>query len=149
MVAIWRREGNVAVPTDEDGLRELHAHKDGAEFRMTIQGARNPKQHRLFFALVKIAAEQDPEYEGNTERARHDILRTLGHVDYEVDRDGTAHVNVKSISFSAMTQAEFNDLFQHAVNLVCKWLGTAPKEVMDRVNEMVADKRGYEQMVHR
>jgi hypothetical protein len=145
MTSIWRRIGDWLVPCDAEALAELHAHKDHSEMRVTLNGARNPKQHRLFFALVNILAEQDPQYNGNVIRARHDILRTMGHVDYEVDRFGTAHVNVKSMAYSAMTQAEFNELFQGSVNLVCDWLGTAPSDIRNQVNEMVGDKR-YEGM---
>lgn len=145
MTSIWRREGDTLVPADDDALAELHAHEDGKELMVTLKGARNIKQHRLFFSLVRIVAANDDTYNGNELAARKDMLLKAGHVNYWIDRDGHGHVEIKSISFASMTQAEFNPLFQVCVNIVCQWLDTQPREIIEEVNKMIADKRyeGY------
>lgn len=145
MTSIFHRQGNVLVPSDDEAMAELVAHEDGREMMVTMKGARNIKQHKLFFALSKIVAENDALYNGNVEAARKDILRACGHVDYEVDRWGHAHIIVKSMAFEKLTQAEFNPLFQAGVNVVSEWTHTKPQWIVDEVNKMVADKRyeGY------
>ena len=50
--AIWRREGNTAVPSGAASLEYLHAIKDGTEFIAETHGARNLKQ--LHLSLIHI-----------------------------------------------------------------------------------------------
>ena len=65
----------------------------------------------------------------------------MQHVHTFTDRNGNLHISTKSIAFESMTQAEFDVLFRNAINLVCEWVGTKPKELQDHVFSMVADKR--------
>ena len=59
MRTVWRRQGGALLPTDDEALGVLVAHKDGAEVMVEVKGARNPRQHRLFFALCNVVAESD------------------------------------------------------------------------------------------
>lgn len=145
MKAIWRRVGNAAVPADENALAALHAHKDGSEFLAETKAPRNLKQLKLFWALCNVVAENDTTY-NTKEKAKEQLLMDLRYVDCFFHKDGTMHVRTKSIAFESMEQAVFNELFQNAVVLVCQWIGTKPKEVIDRVNDMIADRR-YEGMM--
>lgn len=140
MRTIWRVTSTGLVPTDDEAWEALRAHKMGSEVMAEPKGARNPKQLRLFWALCTVVAENDDHYT-TKEAAKEGILRALGHVNYFMDRDGGAHISVKSIAFESMTQADFNTLFDNAIKLVCQWTGNQPKEIQDHVNQMVADKR--------
>lgn len=140
MRTIWRVTATGLVPTDDEAWEALRAHKMGAEVMAEPKGARNPKQLRLFWALCTVIAENDEFYD-TKEKAKEGILRALGHVNYFVDRDGGVHISTKSIAFEKMSQAEFNGLFKDMINLVCKWIGTQPKEVEGHVTKMIADKR--------
>jgi hypothetical protein len=140
MRTVWRKQGGALLPTDDEALGVLTAHKEGAEVMVEVKGARNPRQHRLFFALCNVVAENDEHYT-TTDTAKEGILRALQHVHTFTDRNGHLHITTKSIAFESMTQAEFDKLFKDAVNLVCTWVGTKPKELQDHVFSMVADKR--------
>lgn len=140
MKTIWRTTGTGLVPTDDDAWAALHAHGKDKEVLVEIKGARNIKQLRLFWALCQVVAENDEHYDTKA-KARNGILRALEHVDTFVDRGGNLHIEVKSIAEGSMTQAEFNNLFTDAVNLVCKWLGTQPKDIQDQVHRMISEKR--------
>lgn len=140
MKSIWRRIGNTAVPIGDESLEALHAHKDGAEFIAITKGARNLDQLKMFWALCTIVAENDRNIE-TKEIAKKNILTRLGYLDVWFDRDGGMHLDPKSIAFESMTQEVFNPFFKRAIDLVCTWIGSAPKEIQDKVNEIVSDKR--------
>ena len=140
MRTIWRVTETGLTPTDDEAWEALRAHKVGAEVLCEPKGARNPKQLRLFWALCAVVAENDEHYD-TKEKAKEGILRALHHIHTFLDRDGNLHVSTKSIAFESMKQAEFNVLFNDAINLICQWLGTQPKDVRDHVYQMVADKR--------
>lgn len=142
---IWRRVGNTAVPVGEVSFANLHAFKDGQEFIAETRGARNPKQLALWWVLCRLVADNDNEYD-TPEKASEGLKRALHHVDTFLDRDGKLHITTKSINFESMTQEDFNNLFKAAVNQIAEWLGNSPSDVMDRFNDMVADKRGYQEM---
>lgn len=137
---IWRTTDTGLIPTDDDSWDALRAHGSGKEVMVEIKGARNLKQLRLFWALCTVVAENDEHYD-TKEKAKRGILRALHHVDTFVDRDGNLHIIEKSIAFESMTQADFNPLFNDAINLVCQWTGSQPKAIRDHIFEMVADKR--------
>lgn len=138
--AIWRRSGNTAIPVGDESLEALHAHKDGAEFIAITKGARNLKQLRMFWALATIVAENDAKIE-TKEVAKKNMLIALNHVDVWFDRDGGMHIDPQSIAFESMTQEVFNPFFKRAIDLVCRWLGTAPADIQKRVAEIIAEKR--------
>ncbi|WP_293880508.1 hypothetical protein [Sphingomonas sp.] len=141
---IFRRDGDVAVPADEDSLAALRGFKDGAEFLGIIRGARNLEQLKLFWVLVGIVAE-------STDRAKtsikHDAAIATKFVEYHCDYDGKVHVIPKSIAVESMTQADFDQFFTKAVEVMAGWIGAEHKDLMRRFNEAAADKR-YEGMRH-
>ncbi len=141
---IWRREGNTAVPVGAASLEFLQSRKDGSEFIADTNGARNPKQLNMWWALCQLVAENDTTYD-TREKASNGLKRALHHVETFLDRTGKLHIEPKSIAFESMTQEEWAPLFKAAIEQVALWLGNSPKEVQDRFNEITADKRyeGY------
>lgn len=143
--AIFRREGDTAVPVDDDSLAVLRSFKDGAEFIVIARGARNIEQLKLFWALVGIVSESTDIAK---ETLKRDLAIRLGFTETWVDFDGGIHVEAKSIAVESMTQAVFDEFFQKAVNVMAGWIGADHKDLMRRFNELAADKR-YEGMRHR
>jgi hypothetical protein len=135
---LWLRDGSRAVPADERSLEFMQSIKDGTLFIADTHGARNPKQLALWWCLCKLLADQ---MDTPSEKVSDDIKVALGHADTYVNKDGTVYVKPKSISFESLSQEEFNNLFKAAVNTIARWLESAPSEVMDAFNTMVADKR--------
>lgn len=141
---IWRREGDHAVPVGADSVEFFQALKEGGEFIAETRGARNLKQLKMWWTLCNLLAENDNEYD-TKEKASNGLKLALKHVDTFLDRDGKLHISPGSIAFESMTQEDFNPLFKAAIDKVAEWLGNSPKEVMDRFNEITADRRyeGY------
>lgn len=136
--AVWIRDGSRAVPADERSLEFLRAQTDGAPFIAETRGARNPKQLRLWWALARLVAEQLDVIEVVIS---DDLKTALGHTETIKQRDGNYKMVPKSIAFESMPQEDFNHLLTAAINKVSEWLGSSEKEVRQRFNEMVADKR--------
>lgn len=140
---LWRRVGNTAVPADARSLAFLQARKDGAVFVADTNGARNPKQLNLWWALCALVCEAEDL--PNPEKVSTDLKIALGHVDTHVDRMGDVHLIPKSIAFESMPQEEFDQLFRAALDVIARWLSTSLRDVRARFDDMTADKRyaGY------
>lgn len=143
---IWRKQTinglDVAVPVGAESLALLRSYKDGDEFIADTHGARNLKQLKLFWVLVGLAADATDQPK---EVVKRSIAIRLGFVDTWVDMNGGTHVEAQSISCEKMTQAVFRDFFTNAINVIAEWLQTSPREVRERFDDMVAEKR-YEGM---
>lgn len=135
---ILRREGDTLVPVDEDSIAAVRGFKDGAELIGIIRGARNIEQLRLFWVLCGIVAES---LDLPKEAIKKDVAIALGFTDTWMRVDGTLRVDAQSIAVESMTQADFDQFFQKAVNLMASWIGVEHKDLMQRFNEAAADKR--------
>jgi len=138
---LWIRDGARAIPADERSMEFLRAQRDGEPFIAETRGARNPRQLRLWWALCRLIAEQCDVLEVVIS---DDLKTALGHTETIRQRDGSFKIVPKSIAFESMPQEHFNNLLTAAVNKVAEWVGSSPKDVQTRFNEMVADKRYLE-----
>lgn len=95
-----------------------------------IKTPRNPKFHRKFFALMNYAFEiwPDPEsveYRGemiqpekNFEQFREWVTVMAGYYDVVGYPDGSFKFRAKSISFAAMDDEEFGELYNAVINVI-------------------------------
>ena len=141
---LWRRIGNTAIPADARSLAFLQARKEGVAFVADTNGARNPKQLSLWWCLCALVCEAEDI--PTPKQVSNDLKIALGHVDTHVDRMGDVHLIPKSIAFESMSQEEFDQLFKAAINVIAGWLSASLTDVMDRFNQMTADRR-YEGMM--
>lgn len=95
---------------------------------------RNIRFHRKFFALLKLAFENQSDYK-TMELMRHDIIVTAGFYD-EIVNLITSEVYKKahSISFDSMDETEFEKVYNGTKEVICSWLGidneTIENEIM-------------------
>lgn len=132
----FQRRGHALVPVTQDGRDAVNRIAHGAEVMASIQPARNVRQFRLFWALCEILSDNSSDYD-TKEKAKKGLLYATGHVDIWFDHAGAMHIDPRSIAFENMKPDEFDDFFRAAVRKICDWLGTAPDEVIERVNDMV------------
>jgi len=135
---VWIRDGARAVPADERSLEFLRAQRDGGHFIAETRGARNPRQLRLWWALVTIVAEH---FDCPPRTIDKDVKIALGHTETVKQRDGTMKVEAASISYESLPQEEWNGLLTAAINKMSEWMGAAPADLRKRFNEVAADKR--------
>ncbi|MFA7278789.1 MAG: DUF1367 family protein [Sterolibacterium sp.] len=113
------REGNALKATDAIGAETLAEITHGEIVTCSIRRARNPRHHRLFFALLKIVMSNQDRY-ATTPQLLTAIKLHTGYYDLNVI-PGKMPITVcipKSISFAAMSQAEFREFYDKAVAFI-------------------------------
>lgn len=137
--ASFIRRGFAMFPVDEDGEAIIRAIKDGAECMGEFRPARRPKQHRTYFALLKLLVDNTDAFP-NVEAALRAVKLALGEVDeFTVDNTGQVVWVLRSIAFESCDQARFSKLFDDTLELIVnRWLiGTDAEELRQRVFDIV------------
>lgn len=128
LVMIRQPGGALAPATDEDAeaLRKI---KTGAAVRVEIRQIRNYKFLQKFFCLAKFAfdiwSETVPpmEYKGQPvkpdfDRFRRDLIILSGRFDATYNARGEVRLEAKSISFSSMSEDDFEKLYSEVINVI-------------------------------
>jgi len=146
---VLKRVGNALVPVDDEGISFVNATKHGREIMCEVNRARNPRQHRLFFAILKFIVEHT-EIE-SIEAAKSAIKVATGQADPVIDANtGETKLVLRSISYESMPQDEFRVFFNDAINVITtRWMpeGAAADAVRNEIVAMVDGPmmRGIEQ----
>jgi hypothetical protein len=120
--AAFIRKGDGMYPLDDDGLEMVRAVQQGKAVMGEFKGARNPRQHRLFFALLKILVDNTPTewFMGDTEQARRAILTDTREFTLWVHPiTGEVRQELNSMKYGSMTQEHFNRFFNRALYIIC------------------------------
>lgn len=120
--AAFIRKGDGMFPLDDDGLAMVRAVQPGKAVMGEFKGARNPRQHRLFFALMKVLVDNTPAewFMGDTEIARRAILTDTREFTLWVHPiTGEVRQELNSMKYESMTQEHFNRFFNRALYVIC------------------------------
>lgn len=125
-------------PADEEGTDLLKAMAQGKEVMVTVHAPRNPKHHRLFFALLRKMIDGGV-WEGDEDGLKDYLKYATGLVDTKVDHIGGVHYVPRSIAFESMDQAGFNKFFDRACYVVANNLlgGADWIELRDEIVNLV------------
>lgn len=134
MKGVFIRAGLSAKPASPEGMEALLAVRDGAHFMADIRGARNPLQHRLWWALCDLVAEADDDEKTNVKKW---LLYKLNFFDVWFDPEGNMHVDLQSIAFESMEQAQFARLMNGAIPLIAARLETSPDDIRKRLDDLL------------
>jgi hypothetical protein len=124
------------VPADEVAQIVFRRVPLGKPCYIEIVAARNPKQHRLCFALLNVMVEHG-EFP-STEAALNALKIATGHFDL-AEQDGKTIYLLRSISYANMRGVEFSEWFDAAVKVVVeRWLpGVKSEELRAELEQMV------------
>ena len=96
---------------------------------------RNLKFHKKFFALLKLAYENQSDYRF-IEDMRRDLLIVSGNYDEQVCKiTGEIYQKAHSINFSNMDELQFSEVYTSVKNIICKWLGIDNETLDDEINQ--------------
>jgi len=109
-----RRDG--LYPVDDEGLQLMHSIKAGSSVLVEVKRARNIGQHRKLFALLKVV--QPHTNYPNVYALLNAFKAYLGHYDLSKTKSGKEVAVLKSISFAAMAQDEFNAFYEGCIAAV-------------------------------
>ena len=105
----------------------------GEEFEIDYTKKRNLKFHKKYFALLKLAFENQQDYR-DMESMRRDIIITAGFYDEIVNKvTGEVYTLANSISFSKMDDLEFSDLYEKTKNVISKWIGIENESIENEI----------------
>lgn len=127
---------------DDESAELLNGLKLNRDVGCEVIQRRNPRHHRLFFAILKFVKEHCARFENATLDQIKDALKlACGLVDRFVDGEtGKTFYVLKSISWAAMDQARFNAFFADACHVIAtRWMpkGTTADSVREELIAMV------------
>jgi hypothetical protein len=133
---LFRRTEKGLVAADIHADDWMQKTKIGQEVLLTGRRPRNPKFHRLAFALFRLVRTNDPlERWIDEEHVLDDLKWETRHGEFVVDGlSGELRFRPHSISFAAMDDTAFKSWFNAAVRILAeKVLRIAPQELADEV----------------
>lgn len=125
-------------PVDQAGLDALAKMRQGTQVLIAMKRARNPRHHRLYWALMALIHPQQELYT-TVEQLSNAMKCAVGWCDKITLKDGTIMAIPKSISFANMAQAEFDQFFERIIQLVVTKIlpGVDSQDLKNRLEEMI------------
>ena len=139
--ALFQRQLNALRPTDAMSQEMLAKIKPGEHVRVEIKRMRNPRQHRLFWALMGMLANY-AEHPCTAAEVSDWIKIAVGHTCVAHYPDGTSQVKPASIAFGNMSQDKWETFFNKVVDFACTKIlhGTDNEALKQELNEMIAPR---------
>lgn len=144
-IVLTKTANGMLIPIDPQAVEFLAKIKLGGAITATVKRHRNPAFHRKYFALLNLAFDAwEPvhaTYKGqavgkNFAQFRNDITVLAGHYEMAVNLRGETRLTAKSISFSNMSQDDFDALYSSTINvLLAKVLTNYTRDDLDEVVE--------------
>lgn len=132
-------------PADDESKAALTKIPAGEYMTAEIKRPRNPKRHRMFFALLDVVWSNLPEdmhqRYPTIERLRWELKVQTGFFDLHETLRGVQVPIVHSMSFAAMDDVEFELFFQKAMAVCRKYFlpGVTEKELRDAIDSQLAE----------
>ncbi len=109
------------IPAYNSGYEKAKRFKPGETLLADIKRPRNIGFHRKFFALLNLGFENQEQYDNFEDYRAVFIMKTGKYKVIETDR-GVVYLP-KSISFAAMDNLEFEELYSRMIDVLIKELG--------------------------
>lgn len=105
----------------------------GETFGIEYKKPRNYEFHKKYFALLKLAFENQQDYR-NLNDMRRDLIITAGYYDEVVNKvTGEVYKLANSISFTAMDNNEFSELYEKTKDVITQWLGIDNETIEEEI----------------
>lgn len=110
----------------------------GTQFAITIRRPRNPKFHRMTWALITLLADNWPgEVAITPEQAMRWLKLKTGHCQVEKDIESGEDVVIPlSTAFDSMSQNAYEEWWSNAVLSVSEKLGIEVEDLSDRLDDV-------------
>ena len=134
-ILVVKTINNLLKPAFDEDLEHFKKLPKDGYFEIKYTKRRNVRFHRKFFALLKIAFENQSDYR-LMEDLRRDLIISSGHYDEVVNRiTGEVYKIAKSISFSNMDDTEFNLIYNDVKEVIVKWLGIDNEDLETEISQ--------------
>lgn len=131
-------------PSDDDSREAMKAIKLGASVKCEVRIARDNSRMRYFWGLVGVIVDNtdDEIFGGSKEACADSIKLAIGHVDqvqvYDEAKGWRIERSPKSISFSKLTEPEFQDFIKRAEAYACAVLCVTSDQLADALTDYIA-----------
>ena len=112
------------VPETDADYEAKKKLKRGAVYEAVFREARNPRFHRLFFALLNcswayLTEEQQTFFKDNIDKFRDTLLIATGYTEtfYDIGRNAWLE-KPRSIAFDKMSESDFHDFYERAKDVI-------------------------------
>jgi hypothetical protein len=136
---VMRRAGRALVPAEDEAAEMIAKMPEGKDVVVEVRQARNPKQHRLYWALMGLLAD-NVEWIPHKDAASTLVKIATHEVDMIIDgRTGEITYVPRSINWESMDGARFGRFLDRVLYVICsRWLvGNDVEELRQRVYEMI------------
>ena len=125
------------VPGDAAAAEAFSKMRDGKGYLVNLWAPRNPKHHRLLFAMLNLVVENTDKWP-DVETLLADLKLETGLFEARINLlTGMPYAAPASIAFSSMDQARFDEWFAKAVDvLATRALRVAPETLRAEVLAM-------------
>lgn len=107
----------------------------GEEIEIDYKKKRNLKFHKKYFALMKLAFENQQDYR-TMEDLRRDITITAGYYDEVRNKlTGEIYKLAKSISFAQCDEIEFSEIYEKTKDVISRWLGIDNQTIDEEIQQ--------------
>ena len=133
---IWRKTLDGMSPADEESQEWFSKTKSGALVEMKCLRKRNLNHHRKFFQLLKVVTEHTEDF-STIEQVRFALMAIMQRGTWvEVKRATNPLFIPDSISFSNMSQHDFEVFYDDAINCMIKYI--VPMDKKDLIRELIS-----------
>jgi len=119
---IARFDGTHFIPSSADSVEAWEKLHRGAEYTVEVKQARNPRFHRLAFALIKAMYESQERFT-NMEAFRTELKLQCGSYDHYVRHTGEIVYMPHSWSFADMDDIEFHEIYEKLLDIASARFG--------------------------
>lgn len=137
-----KRKGAL-VPGDAPAWEAFNRMKEEAAYLVNLNRPRNISHHRKLFALLNLVHENTDDRWPTLDTLLDDLKISTGLFETRINAvTGIPYVVAKSISFASMTQDEFEQWFDRAVDLICKQvLDMSRDDLLAEIGDILAGRR--------
>ena len=138
-IFITKGASGYLVPADAEAESACKKWKVGASYSLTYAPARNPKFHRMVFAIAQSVIDNAPEDSYWHGKEAYSFIKavelTHGFTDEMMDCNGEVHLIPRSIAFESMDEAEFKKIFDPLIKEAARVLGVTENELLDQLGD--------------
>ena len=138
-IFITKGASGYLVPADAEAEEVCRKWKVGSNYSLTYAPARNPRFHRMVFAVAKTVIDNAPDGSYWQNKDAYAFIKavelTHGFTDEMSDCNGEVHLVPRSIAFENMDDDEFKKLFDPLITEAARVLGVTKGELLEQLGD--------------